>query len=385
MDDGVISRVKEVIARLGQTDQQFAQSIGLDKDKLSKALNHKRNFSSFELATIASVGSTTTDWILTGDSVGPLGMAARATGLAAGDLQSATEKLASRFARANAVLQRLGLRDPLPPLPTLDESGGFRREGWAGAEWATALIEPTLLFGPTADFQHHIETTFDVDIAGSGDLPAGCDGLAFQDDSIRLVILATTPVWTRRRFTMAHELGHLLFHDAEHNVLPEGVAPGGRNNDYAEKRANAFASALLMPEELVRGNIDGPITEEHFHRLVVQFKVSPSAMAVRLSQLGLVNGDQFNTFQRFTSRDSWATMNAADADEVRLASADIAPSRMLAAFMKAYAEGGISSKPLVELTGVDESVWRMLFHGAPTLTIAPMADSDEELEPAFAP
>jgi Zn-dependent peptidase ImmA (M78 family) len=88
----------------------------------------------------------------------------------------------------------------------------------------------------------------------------------------------------RRRFTIAHEIGHFVLH-------PECVAPerGGATNFASgpyERQADAFAAALLMPEHLVRQ----AALEEGAdpRRLADRFEVSVQSMTIRLQRLGLV-------------------------------------------------------------------------------------------------
>jgi Zn-dependent peptidase ImmA (M78 family)/plasmid maintenance system antidote protein VapI len=78
------------------------------------------------------------------------------------------------------------------------------------------------------------------------DLPDGLSGLFVNHPSIGLAILVNVQHWpVRRRFSYAHEYAHALF-DRE-----ETVTTTRRENasKLVEKRANAFAAALLMPAE----------------------------------------------------------------------------------------------------------------------------------------
>lgn len=104
----------------------------------------------------------------------------------------------------------------------------------------------------------------------------------------------------RRRFTIAHELGHYELHkDEEHNlfvdkgfkVMFRSSNPSTNHSDSVyEQEANAFAAALLMPESLLTAAIenksidlgsDGTIKD-----LADQFEVSEAAMYYRLLNLG---------------------------------------------------------------------------------------------------
>ena len=88
----------------------------------------------------------------------------------------------------------------------------------------------------------------------------------------------------RGRFTVAHEVGHMLL--AHQPVLHR--EPAGRQIPiYAnsEWQANTFASAFLMPEEEIRSN--GLHSAED---LVNHFRVSMSAAEIRVRTL--VGGDR---------------------------------------------------------------------------------------------
>lgn len=112
----------------------------------------------------------------------------------------------------------------------------------------------------------------------------------------------------RRRFTIAHELGHLLLHAKEDvHVDRKGYGYGfGRvmnrdavsstGEDRDEIEANFFAAELLMPRQvIVRELLDGrslDFIEKDFDAavrdLAKRFKVSPQALTVRLVQLKII-------------------------------------------------------------------------------------------------
>lgn len=83
----------------------------------------------------------------------------------------------------------------------------------------------------------------------------------------------------RQRFTLAHEIGHLMYH-------PLGVQhrdPDLANRDYREVTANGFAARLLMPEHMVRigyFRIGMPV-----ELLAAEFDVSVSAMKHRIADI----------------------------------------------------------------------------------------------------
>lgn len=105
----------------------------------------------------------------------------------------------------------------------------------------------------------------------------------------------------RQRFTIAHELGHLLLHPGREVVLDRPVRINLRDRtssmatDQEEIEANAFAASLLMPAEMLRSELLnlGPAIRQDSDRCTIQladvFLVSTAAMGFRLINLGLVS------------------------------------------------------------------------------------------------
>lgn len=106
----------------------------------------------------------------------------------------------------------------------------------------------------------------------------------------------------RQRFTIAHELGHLVLHDqgefVDHGyAVKEGAAKGPRfmrNQlsseavDPKEMEANSFAASLLMPRDFIVKAVRDltlPVRSEAVEDLARSFKVSQQAMTFRLQNL----------------------------------------------------------------------------------------------------
>lgn len=102
----------------------------------------------------------------------------------------------------------------------------------------------------------------------------------------------------RRRFTIAHELGHLVLHgDEELHIDDRSVIAFRDPNsslaiDDREIEANQFAAALLMPEKFLRSDIssfsDEEPAEDVIKTLAIKYEVSVQAMTIRLSNLGMI-------------------------------------------------------------------------------------------------
>lgn len=98
----------------------------------------------------------------------------------------------------------------------------------------------------------------------------------------------------RQRFTLAHELGHLLLHDSvgvhvDKEVIRLRDSKSSSGSDIDEIEANIFAAELLMPESLLRRDLLGLIdssSPDFVKDLAGLYKVSEEAMTIRLTNLG---------------------------------------------------------------------------------------------------
>ncbi|MGP0592344.1 helix-turn-helix domain-containing protein [Nitrospira sp. T9] len=98
------------------------------------------------------------------------------------------------------------------------------------------------------------------------------------------VFLNTKKSAEHSRFDAAHELGHLVMH--RHG------APQGQN---AEREANAFASAFLMPRASVLAHAPGLVTVDHLINLKRNWNVSVGALAYRLHAIGVLTDWNYRT------------------------------------------------------------------------------------------
>jgi len=101
----------------------------------------------------------------------------------------------------------------------------------------------------------------------------------------------------RKRFTIAHELGHLLLHGTEDFHVDKGFqvykrdARSTEGSDRSEIEANLFAAELLMPvtfvvEDLREREAIDLSKDDELERLAKRYHVSPQAMTFRLANLG---------------------------------------------------------------------------------------------------
>ena len=132
----------------------------------------------------------------------------------------------------------------------------------------------------------------------------GCPSVASDQTISGLLLPSRNEIWVnaeearrwppRRRFTIGHELGHLVLHQDEQMSLfcrhgsiddPDTARPKGERPllDLIEEQANWFAASLLMPAGLIRSHYEE--TEGDFDRLCTIFGCSGAAMGRRLHQV----------------------------------------------------------------------------------------------------
>jgi Zn-dependent peptidase ImmA (M78 family) len=109
----------------------------------------------------------------------------------------------------------------------------------------------------------------------------GVSGLLYPE--ARQIYVNASDVPARRRFTIAHELGHWVCQCLEGRGEPmmcrsEDVSPNADRT--LEREANVFAAELLMPEPAVRAHAGDRTLPE-------RFGVSGEAMSWRLYSFGL--------------------------------------------------------------------------------------------------
>ena len=147
-------------------------------------------------------------------------------------------------------------------------------------------------------------------------LPDNISGVSMTtENGKRIIVVNKYQPDTRRKFTIAHELGHLLLkHDTALNTQDKGMMSSqtkqlntpsqilfrddktSEGSDWREVEANHFAASLLMPREILNREIHKLIqkkpksylSESDVCELARIFEVSPISMSIRLSRLGFM-------------------------------------------------------------------------------------------------
>lgn len=97
----------------------------------------------------------------------------------------------------------------------------------------------------------------------------------------------------RQRFTLAHELGHLVLH-TRRRFVPD-----------PEDEANRFAGAFLVPRERAEEFVSTDITLRDLARLKASWGVSIQALIMRCGQLGLIDPARKTSLFKQLSARGW--------------------------------------------------------------------------------
>ena len=120
----------------------------------------------------------------------------------------------------------------------------------------------------------------------------GCDGWCLINDKQAIIRLNSSLSPTRKRFTLAHELGHLIL--GVPAIVGESYEDMLASDSDEERRVNELASALLIPKDVAKASLsDLPVVAAALMKLAKKANVSQLMAAIRVcnlaSEIGLQN------------------------------------------------------------------------------------------------
>lgn len=118
----------------------------------------------------------------------------------------------------------------------------------------------------------------------NGSMPASIKGIGIL--GLTECDIHVNPIYPiqSRRFTLMHECGHFMC--GESGCYISGQKFRSSEEKYKEQKANCYAAALLMPENMIRRYYR---VYQNFHVMAKIFNVSFTAMVLRLKHLELVD------------------------------------------------------------------------------------------------
>jgi len=283
MDIG--ARLKIAREAIGYTLQKVAEKTMIGESSISEFEHSKREPKFSQLSALAEIYKKPIEYFLTDKNFVPDLMLWREPPIIEekGEIEAQFRLLCEQYHKLEILMGETST-ETLPQTSESQEEFDYKK--------AERLAENThRIFGlgeiPSTSLRHILEERFHVKIFH----------LAFQGSAISNFSEAYGPAillnndthyrtW-RRNFDLAHELFHLLTWKIFRNGETESMVPG---ND-EEKLANAFASRLLLPTDMVKERIDkiknknGRVSLESLDEVAREFGVSLDALLWRLLYL----------------------------------------------------------------------------------------------------
>ncbi|MGW4521115.1 ImmA/IrrE family metallo-endopeptidase [Amycolatopsis sp. NPDC004378] len=132
-----------------------------------------------------------------------------------------------------------------------------------------------------------------VSVLGLPNSESNLDGFCAWHDDIPVVALLDGVPGDRLRFTLAHELGHLVLHRA------------GQTGKEVEAEADAFAAELLTPLESMRSDLPRRVTLSALTMVKTQWGVSLRSLIRRAREVGFIDQDRATSLYKQMSSRGW--------------------------------------------------------------------------------
>lgn len=273
-------RLADARTAAGYTQGELAARLSVDRTAVSKIENGDRKVDSLELARLAEVLAQPIHWFVLGES---------------GALVSRRKARDGIRRRADLVLESLAadveqLIDMDLLALTALEPLGFTVESVETAERAAREVRRRLEV-PTEPLED-LQTVAERLGLHAFVLPLepGVDGSYVALERAGVALIQGTHPTAKRRFTMAHELGHHIFEDEYSDEWVTGSL------DERERLISAFAIHLLVPRSGVVslwGQFNGADDPRGAAiEIAGRYGVSWTALCAQLANLGVVTQDQ---------------------------------------------------------------------------------------------
>lgn len=132
------------------------------------------------------------------------------------------------------------------------------------------------------------------------DFDENLSGFAYHKAGSKFIGVNSSESEARQRFTIAHEIGHLILHDKDDLTYDKGFIMlrdlhSSDGTDQKEIAANKFAAELLMPQDMILEDVRGygaldlihqdEDTNDFINFMADKYGVSFQAMFIRLTTL----------------------------------------------------------------------------------------------------
>lgn len=344
---------------LGMSQSKLGEAIGRDQTAVSRLENGDRKVSAYEVAQIAdALGVRVRELLGEPTAVPVVQLAARVNDAVAAEEAGGAVRPFTELLEAVGILDQVqpGSHAFDAPHPTIDTTNDAEKDGMAMAHAAlsAAGLNETAPVGER--LPSVLTNVFGIDVIGYP-MASKLDGLCVQSADYVFAVANSNDAVGRQSFTWAHELGHYLFADPG-EVRLEDI----NLEDPSEKRANAFASSFLMPEQWVRDVCAREAsTEEAVLTIMLEARTSWHASAWRLRSLNIVGYNEYMMTLKECSpstvayqagrRSDWKTYQEASGRPTQ-------PSRLVKRATEAFQQGKIGIRLLSAVWMTDPDALR---------------------------
>lgn len=366
----------------GMSQTELAREAGMSKSTMSRLMGGGRKISAGELAVLAhvlevsvaelvgEVASTVAEPVAVPAKSRPLALAARLAGEDT-DFDAALSR-ATELLELTDQFDKLVASEPLDlaEFPTLPTTSRYVDQGTQLAD----RVRESLGLGDNCvdDVSVLAAERFGLAVAREPlpyallgllvtDEPTGRDGAG--QSGATLVLVNSEDTYGRQRFTIAHELGHLLFGDANTRFFDLR-----KSTDWREQRANYFAASFLMPEGGVRAAAEKlgprPSRDAQAHEWAEQlvcdvtttFHSSVQSAIYRCNALSFFDRNESDRLVRQSAFDMLRRTGHGEYQDVHgIGKNDIDPPKLLAdKALYAYAQGLVGIGALARLWKADD-------------------------------
>jgi len=380
------ARIAALRETRGMTGEELGAALGLSRSQVSKVEHGTRRLDVSEVAAIADALEASLAEVLGVERSGSLALAARVMAAPQADDTLPSRRRLRQLLEAEASLATsTGLRESRPTQPGLDVLAMIKDQGipsgrvpWRDGEDLADLVRQGLGLGraPIADVAELAERHFGLDVLA---WPTGtaASGLCAHGHGVAMILISTSFPPGHQRFTAAHELAHHLLRDPREIVIDSDLHD---SSNPMEKRASAFAAALLMPAEGLRDVIAGrPIDETVLSELMRNFGASFSALLYRLasSSVGLLNTRMRDAWLQKPASSVLRAANDPAPEELTVPDESRRiPARLWRAAQAGYQNGRVGIGTLAALADEDAE---QLFIRLAANDVRPPAPADDDL------
>lgn len=171
-------------------------------------------------------------------------------------------------------------------------------------------VRETLSLGPADPVPHVIRAVerAGVLVVGSQTDIEGHDAVSFWPrfpDGRPIIAITRGFTGDRQRFSVAHELGHLILHQRREVVA----------DDQAEEEAHRFASAFLIPADVARERMTEDLTLRSLAYIKAEFGISVAALIRRALDLRIIDAQRRTGLEKQLTSRGWRKAEPVDVAE----------------------------------------------------------------------